>query len=99
MKVTKGFSEELKSCSWAKVDVELDEDDLLRLLLENDRSPESLTLSTAYAILSAEAERLLTVEYVLALKARDLDVPRALAIRLQDLTGLVKSKIALATKA
>jgi hypothetical protein len=94
MMVMKGFSIEVGHNDWAKNDVTLDKDDLRDLLLENGKSVEKLTTRQAYAILSVEVERLVTVEYVLAYKHRGHEVPEGLTKRLEDLTAQVKNKIA-----
>jgi hypothetical protein len=96
MKVSKGFSEELQSCKWAKAEVELDEEDLLSLLLEHGQSVEDLTVSQKYGILSAETERLAVVEYIMALKVRGLEAMfdmDMLAARVAALKHLVDQRI------
>lgn len=69
MKVLKGFSEEIKSCSWAKVDVELDLQDLEGICEAEGLVADELTHRQKYAILSAEAERLLVVEFIRKVQA------------------------------
>lgn len=95
----KGFSEELSPNSWAKTDVTLDQDDLRDLLLEDGRDFTGLTTRLSYAILSAEVERLVTVEYVLAHKNRGLEVPAGAIKRIEELSALVKAKMAIVAKA
>lgn len=83
VKVLKGFSEELQKCQWAKADVELDSTDLEEMLLEHQIDVHGLTVSQKYAILSTEAEKLLTVEYIRAVKTHQGAVSQALMDRLE----------------
>lgn len=70
MKVLKGFSEEIAHCQWAKVDVELDSQDLVEICEFEGLDPSELTHRQKYAILSSEAERLLTVEFIRTVQAK-----------------------------
>lgn len=94
MKISKGFSEEVGSNSWAKADVELDEGDLERMLVDNGLSLSAdLTHSQVYGILSLEAERLLTAEYLTALKIRGFEQPEGVVHRLSVLKQAVEQKL------
>lgn len=92
MRISKGFSEELGHSQWAKADVELDESDLQRLL-EEKGIVRDLTHSQTYGILSLEAERLLTAEYLTALKIRGLEQPEGVVRRLSALKEAVEVKL------
>ncbi len=69
MRVKQGWSGEIEPNKWAKVDVEVDEQDLGRMLREAgievplDRVP----LLTAYSLLEAEAERLVLLKLMIRL--------------------------------
>lgn len=65
MKVRHGWSGEVKPNVWAKAQVELEEEDLRRLLVQiglPDFFP--ISVSHAYQLLEVEAERLLTVKLI-----------------------------------
>lgn len=77
MKVSRGFSEEISHCKWAKADIELDEGDLDRTLLSNGipvEQWEHLTLGQRYAILSQQAEVLCYREYIKSLTSAGIAV-------------------------
>lgn len=83
MKVLRGFSEEVLSCKWAKADVELDDGDLEAIALSQGFDIGNLTVAQKYGILSTEAEKLLTVEYIKAVRYHRGEVPQALMERLE----------------
>lgn len=100
MKVLKGFSEEVTSMNWVKGDVELDSTDLKDLAVEHGFSLDDLTLAQKYGILSSEAEKLLTVEYIRAIQlrapgSRDMD---HLKKRLAAVTEIAANNIASAKR-
>lgn len=66
MRVRQGWSGEVKPNQWVKFDVELDEEDLRRLLAADDRWTEDtkISLGLAYMLLENEAERLVTTKLV-----------------------------------
>lgn len=63
MRVKVGWSGETSSNIWQKADVELGEDDLVRMLAEHDLSTGTLALKlpvpVVYELLASEAEQLL----------------------------------------
>lgn len=61
MQVRHGWSGEYAPNTWGKVDVYLDETDLLRILAENNIGlrPEQAPLVVTFKLLDAEAQRLL----------------------------------------
>ena len=60
MKVLVGWSGQDDTGSWHRLDAELDETDLGRVLAQHDLSP-SLTSQGAFLLLLSEAERLLSL--------------------------------------
>lgn len=60
MRVRQGWSGEFTPNQWGKLDIDVDEDDLYRMLIENGL-PEDVTLtnSEVFALLNSEARRLL----------------------------------------
>lgn len=66
MRVKQGWSGEVEPNRWAKIAVELDEDDLARMLREGDLhvSVGDVPLMTAYALLEAEAERMILCKLI-----------------------------------
>jgi hypothetical protein len=68
VRVRQGWSGEVKPNVWAKFDVELEEEDLRRLLaaspLGGNGVPGELSTTLAYRLLEVEAERLVTVKLV-----------------------------------
>ncbi len=93
MKVLKGFSEEMTHNTWAKRDVELTSEELEDICIENDISIDKLTLSQKYAILSTEAERLLTIEYIRCVKAHGLPVTETLMDRMTKVALAARQEI------
>jgi hypothetical protein len=62
MKILRGWSQEVSNNTWAKVDIQVDEEDLLRIFVNNDIDPKyvaSVPTKDAFALLESEAERLL----------------------------------------
>lgn len=61
MKVLIGWSQEVAANKWRRVDLEVDETDLQRILADNEFTidPTGLTEKEAYMVLSAEAEMLM----------------------------------------
>lgn len=67
MRVRQGWSGEVQPNRWAKISVELDEDDLGRILREADLMPSGPTqvpLMSAYTLLELEAERLILLKLI-----------------------------------
>lgn len=65
MKVRSGWSGEVGPNQWSKFDVELDEVDLRRLLLENDVDPDqTLSVTQVFQLLEAQAEYLILAKLV-----------------------------------
>lgn len=64
MRVRQGWSGEVKPNQWAKVSVELDEDDFRRLIREAGLLDfiQSVPLMTVYSLLELEAERLILIK-------------------------------------
>jgi hypothetical protein len=64
MKVKQGWSGEVESNKWAKVGVELDEDDLGRLLRQHGitTNPSDVPLMMAFSILELMTERLVLLK-------------------------------------
>jgi hypothetical protein len=65
MRVRYGWSGELRSGTWEKIDIELDETDLERILLTAGLShlyPTAITTIQAYMVLDTEAALLLTAK-------------------------------------
>jgi hypothetical protein len=97
MKVSRGFSEEIKSCVWAKADVELDEGDLARILIAAEVPADQwthLTVGQAYAILSQEAEVLCYREYMKSLTSAKLLVSEGVRQHFISLNRTVGETIA-----
>lgn len=65
MKVRHGWSGEIKPNVWGKVQIELEEEDLRRLLMQNDLPADfPISVNHAYQLLEVEAERLLTAKLI-----------------------------------
>lgn len=67
MRVRHGWSGEVESNRWAKFDIELEEDDLRRILVGNGIAPstvDKLSLVNAYRLLEIEAERLVLFKLI-----------------------------------
>ncbi len=67
MRVRQGWSGEVSSNRWAKFDVELEEDDLRRILTNDKLDPstaDKLSTTQAYRLLEIEAERLVLLKLV-----------------------------------
>lgn len=65
MRVRHGWSGETSSNRWAKFDLELEEEDLRRLLTSKDlpaSTVDTLSLNQAFRLLEIEAERLVLVK-------------------------------------
>jgi hypothetical protein len=64
MQVRQGWSGEIRPSVWAKFDVELDEEDLRRILMAHPRydAGVAVSLPVAYKLLELEAERLVTLK-------------------------------------
>ena len=80
MKVSRGFSEEISHCKWAKADIELDGGDLERILVAYEIPAEHwkhLTVGQSHAILSQEAEVLCYKEYMKSLTSAKIMVSEA----------------------
>lgn len=92
MKISVGYSVEVAGNDWAKGDIEIDASDLERLLMEKDITAD-LTHSQTYAIMSLEAERLATLDYITALKVRSIEPPSAVLNRARSLKDAVESKL------
>ncbi len=58
VRVSQGWSGEVSSTQWAKFKVELDEEDLRRLLAVAGVNPQHVSVPQAFALLEIEAERL-----------------------------------------
>ncbi len=69
MRVKQGWSGEIEPNKWAKVSVEVDEQDLARMLREADIDVtlDRVPLLTAYSLLEAEAERLVLLKLMIRL--------------------------------
>lgn len=63
MQIKSGWSGELSSGRWAKVDIDLDETDVRRLLVEHDIDiePDRIPSRYIYTLLTCEAEFLMQV--------------------------------------
>lgn len=65
MKVRHGWSGEVKPNVWGKASVELEEDDLRRLLVQAGLPGDHpVSVANAYQLLEVEAERLLTAKLI-----------------------------------
>jgi len=66
MQVMQGWSGEVQPNRWAKVDVTLNEVDLMRLLLGHgvEIAPEQVPIALAFQLLDAEAERYILVKLI-----------------------------------
>ena len=67
MKVSQGWSGETAHNRWAKINVELDEGDLTRLLLSvhlTDVDPARIPVDVAFHLLEVEAEYLITSKLI-----------------------------------
>lgn len=65
MKVRHGWSGEIKPNVWGKAQIELEEEDLRRLLLQNGLPADfPISVAHAYQLLEVEAERLLTAKLI-----------------------------------
>lgn len=62
MRIVRGGSAQTHSGNWVKFDIELDEHDLQRILVENDMLDVQLTVRQVFSILVGEAELLVTVK-------------------------------------
>lgn len=62
MRVRQGWSGEVEPNRWAKFDLELEEDDLRRVLQQHDLVGVDPPLATCFQILELEAERLVMVK-------------------------------------
>lgn len=62
MRILRGGSAESASGRWVKFDVELDESDLQRILVENDMVGAKLSVREVFTLLEAEAEVLVSVK-------------------------------------
>jgi hypothetical protein len=62
LRIVRGGSAETASGRWVKFDVELDESDLQRILVENDMSGARLSVREVFSILEAEAETLILLK-------------------------------------
>lgn len=92
MRVSKGYSEEIGHSNWIKGEVELDDSDMQRIALEYNITRD-LTVTQVYAILSLEAERLLTFAYAQDLKSRGLNVSSSLVDRLDKTDKALNAKL------
>jgi hypothetical protein len=62
VRLVRGGSAQTASGAWVKFDVELDESDLQRILIEHDMNGAQLSVREVFAILEAEAETLLILK-------------------------------------
>jgi hypothetical protein len=64
VRVRHGWSGEVGPNQWAKLDVELEEDDLRRILVPQGIEPANVSVGVAYLLLDIEAELSLTHKLV-----------------------------------
>lgn len=88
MRVRHGWSGEISKNQWVKLNVELEEDDLRRILVPLDINPATLPVAVAYQLLDIEAELALThklTKYGMKAEARVGELHEA---RTKIITGL-----------